>query len=389
MPGGRAEHDAYPVFRVNIVLLLLNAADGLVATLASAYLVSLGYPLADIGLLVSLYAVACLVARLPSARLAEGPHARRWLLAACAVFAATLALYPVAVEPWAVWSVRLLHGLSFGAATTLNFASFMSLSAARNRARATAVYTSSWAGGYSIGNLASGLLADHFGFGVAFVSSAICPMVALLLTPRSATRSQSLAGPVVGPSSWRLLFRADVRAIALLAFTTTFLNQLLTTLFPLYVLGIGQTLSLAGTARALQSVTNTVVRPLSGLVVRRLGPLGLGLAGVALTTAAIASVPLSTIPVVLLCIFVVVGAGRAVGVLANTYSTVELSERGVLTRGVAAALMSAGGDVGAIAAPILAGVTAAHIGVGPALQVLSIGAAILGTLVLLSGAHKS
>jgi MFS family permease len=370
------------VARVNLVLVLLNAADGQVSTLAPPFLGHLGYALADIGLLVSLYAVFSLLSRVPAARLAEGPHAHRWLLASCGVFAATLALYPVAVEPWAFWTVRALHGLSFGTATTLNFASFLAASSSGDRARATALYTTSWSGGYSIGNLASGFLADHFGFGLAFVLSALCPIGAIIASPKITTSTAGVVGSAPGPRSWRALLRSDVRAVPLLAFTVNFLNQLLSTLFPLYVLAVGQTLSVAGTARALQSLTNTVVRPISGPIVRRLGAVGLGSAGVALTAAAIVGVPLTTAPLVWFALFILVGAGRAVGVLANAFSTVELSERSVVKRGTASALMSAGGDLGSIAAPILAGIVGAQIGIGPALQVLAVVAAIVGTVVV-------
>ena len=357
----------------------------MVSTLASAYVGSLGYPLADIGLLVSLYSIASLLSRMPAARLADGHAAHRWLLSACAVFAVSLALYPIATEPWALWSVRLLHGLSFGVATTLNFATFLTVSARvpSHRARDTALFTASWSGGYSIGNLASGILADHYGFGLAFVLAAACPLVALVATPN--VQPAPTAAHAQPPATWRVLLKSDVRAVPLLAFCVNFLMNLLTTLFPLYVLAIGQTLSVAGSARAVQSLTNTLVRPISGSVVQRIGPLQLGSAGVALTALAIATVPLTRETLVLLGLMIVVGAGRAVGVVANATGTVDLAERGVLKRGTASALMTAGGDLGSVVAPLLAGTTAAAIGMGPAMQVLAIGAAIGGVAVMLSG----
>jgi hypothetical protein len=47
--------------------------------------------------------------------------------------------------------------------------------------------------------------------------------------------------------------------------------------------------------------------------------------------------------------------------------------------------MTAGGDFGSVVAPLLAGSTAAAIGLGPALQALAIGAAIVGILFMLAG----
>ena len=370
------------------MLLLLNLADGMVSTLASAYARSLGFSLADIGLIVALYSIASLVSRLPSAKLADGPKANVWLYISSLVFAIDLVAYPYATHPAALWTVRILHGLSFGTATTLNMATFLAVCTTQNRKAATALFTASWSGGYSIGNFIAGVLADNFGYGAAFAVAAVCPLLAMLAQPRTQPNPIS-ANKTTGLPTWRVLFRADVRAVPLLAFCIYFMNALLATLFPLYVLAIGQTLSIAGIARALQSLTNTFVRPVVTPLMQRVGPLQLGAAGVAVTAVAIVVMPLSTVPWVLLGLFVVVGAGRAVGVVANTSGTLDLAERGVLKRGTASALMTAGGDLGSVVAPLLAGVTAAAISLGPAMQVLAIAMGVIGVASLLSGAYVS
>src|SRR5262249_46211349 len=163
------------------------------------------------------------------------------------------------------------------------------------------------------------------------------PVIALLVTPRI-----ELSPPINQTkqltSSWRTLLNAEVRAVPLLAFSVNFLNALLTTLFPLYVVAIGQTLSIVGSARALQSLTNTLVRPLSGSTVQRFGAMQLGTAGVVLTAAAAACVPMTTVPLIMLGLFVVVGTGRAVGVVANASGTLDLASRGIVKRGTASAL---------------------------------------------------
>jgi MFS family permease len=367
-------------------LLLLNLADGMVSTLASAYAGSLGYPLADIGLIVAIYSVASLASRLPSARLADGKNAHAWLVASCVAFAASMALYPLATDTWALTSVRVLHGLTFGAATTLNMATFLAVCTPANRGTATALFTAAWSGGYSIGNFIAGVIADNYGFGVAFVLAALFPLLAIVATPK--VEPAAVVREAAMPSTWRVMLHPDVRAVPLLAFSVNFLNALLTTLFPLYVLAIGLTLSIAGSARALQSLTNTLVRPISGPLLRRVGPLELGTAGVVLTSAAIVCIPLSTAPLVLLGLFIVVGTGRAVGVVANATGTLDLATKGILKRGTASALMSAGGDTGNVVAPLLAGATAAAINLGPAMQVLAIATALAGIAAALTGRSR-
>jgi MFS family permease len=358
----------------------------MVSTLASAYVGSLGYPLGGIGLIVALYSIASLASRLPSAKLAESNNAHGYLIAACAAFAATLALYPLAQQTWQLWAVRFLHGLSYGVATTLNMATFLAVCTPTNRRTATALFTASWSGGYSIGNFASGVLADTYGFGAAFLSSAICPVLALAITPNVKPAHVSRAD--TPPRWWRVMLNSEVRAVPLLAFSVYFLNSLLTTLFPLYILAVGLTLSLAGTARALQSLTNTLVRPISGPLLQRVGALPLGTAGVVLTALAIVAIPLTTVPWVLLALFVVVGTGRAVGVVANATGTLDLADRGILKRGTASALMTAGGDAGSVVAPLLAGATAAVIDLGPAMQVLAVTIAVLSVAAALAGGPR-
>ena len=57
--------------RAVAAVLLLNAADAAVSTIAPPFLQSLGYRVAEIGLLISAYAMASLVSRLPAGRLAD------------------------------------------------------------------------------------------------------------------------------------------------------------------------------------------------------------------------------------------------------------------------------------------------------------------------------
>ena len=384
-PPGGARRATSDIARVCYVLLLLNLADGMVSTLASAYAGSLGYPIADIGLIVALYSVASLASRLPSARLADGKNAHTWLIASCAIFAASLALYPFATQTWALIAVRILHGVTFGAATTLNMATFLAVCTPANRRAATAGFTASWSGGYSIGNFVAGVIAETYGFGAAFMLAAIFPLIAILATPKlKESLPTTTSAKRDAKATWRVMFNAEVRAVPLLAFSVNFLNALLTTLFPLYVLAIGLTLSVVGTARALQSLTNTLVRPISGSTVQRFGALQLGTAGVVLTAAAIVCIPFSTAPLILLGLFVVVGAGRAVGVVANATGTLDLASKGVLKRGTASALMTAGGDSGNVVAPLLAGATAAAIDIGPAMQVLAIATAVASIVAVLT-----
>ncbi len=367
--------------RACVAVLLLNVADASVTTIAPPFLRSLGYHVADIGILISAYAIASLFSRLPAGRLADGRHARAWFSAACVLYAVALALYPIAVEPWAFWSVRALHGLAFGATTTLNLAAVLAVGG-RARARMMGLYAAFMAGGYMVGNLLSGVLTDTLGYTAAFVVAAIFPLAA------TAFGSRVAAPPATAPTGVRnlpaLLRRREIRGVVLLALAVSLLHQGWGTLFPLYVVGAGAGVALAGAVRAMHSFANTIGRPFGDSIVQRVGPTGLGCLGLLLYAIGISALPTTTVPLLLLAIAAVIGAGRACAYLANVVTTAELSERRIVNRGTASALMTLGQDVGAILAPILAGALAGQIGIGPALQTLAVSVSVVGAAAVLS-----
>jgi MFS family permease len=363
-------------------VLLLNGADAAVSTVAPAFLQHLGYQVAEIGLLVSGYAMASLVSRLPAGRLADGRRPRLWFRVSCAALGVSLALYPVAVEPWAFWSVRVLHGLAFGTATTLNLATLLA-TASSNRARVMALFTGAMAGGYTLGNLVGGVVADSLGYGQTFLVVATFPILAMLLGSPDATASHS-ARSRSGEHWLTVLRRGEVRAVLVLALVVNLLHQMWGTLFPLYVIGAGAGLSLAGVVRATHSFTNTIARPAAEPVVRRFGSIGLACAGLLVYAIGISALPTTTVPLLLMALAALIGAGRAGAVLANALATSELSEQRLVNRGTASALMTLGGDAGSILAPIVAGATASRMGVGPAMQVLAWAMAIVGLAAVLA-----
>ena len=152
----------------------------------------------------------------------------------------------------------------------------------------------------------------------------------------------------------------------------------------MYVIGAGAGVSLAGAVRATHSFTNTVARPLGAPLVRRFGATGLACFGLALYGVGIAGLSLTTLTPVLLVLAVVIGAGRASAILANVVTTAELSDRRIVNRGTASALMTLGGDVGAIAAPVVAGTLAGRIGIAPAMQALAVLITVGGLVAVLT-----
>lgn len=379
--GWLARGDA---IRVYAALIFLNASDSVVGTITPPFLQSLGYPLATIGPLVAGYAVASLLSRFPAGRLADSRYAKQGFLVACTLYSLAMALYPIALEPWAFWGTRALHGFAQGTATTLNFAAFLAVSQNMNRARATSLYAATMSAGYAVGNFASGILADNFGYQTSYLSAAAFSIGALLMgfgRHLPADSSPRRAGTL---SSWRALARADVRAIPLVAISVNLVLMILNTLFPLYVLAIGLSLTVAGTARGFHALTNVASRTIGEPLLKMLGVVGMAVAGLVVLAVSTALVPAVSSPELLVLLFIVVGFGRGMVVVANTLTTVNLSDRGILNRGSASAFMTVGQDLASIAGPVLATSTAAAIGIPGALVVLPIVVVSVGVAAMLS-----
>lgn len=377
--------------RANFAVFMLNTTDSSVVTLISVYLDSRGYSVAEIGLLVSAYAVASLASRIPAGRAADGRHARGWFILSCGLQALAVAAYPFAPVVWAVVLVRLAHGLASGTAATLNLAAFLGVAAGPNRAQTTALYTAAMSAGYTLGNFMAGTVADTFGYTTAFLLAALFPAAAVFagVRPQPGPASAAVPGtpggsgapPALGLRA--LLSRREVRAVPLLGFCISMTHTTVGTLFPLYMLSIGQSLSAIGIARSFQSLANTVIRPFGAPLLRIFGVVGLACVGLAVHALSSVSIPLFTAPVVLIGVFIVMGAGRGFGIVASHLATSELTSRNAIKRGTASSLVSLGQDCAAIIAPTIAGFVAARVGVGLALQVIPIFGASVGIFVML------
>lgn len=375
--------------RANVAVFLLNLGESITTTLVAAYLGWQGYPLSSIGLLVGVFAVASLLSRVPAGQMANRPSARRWYAAACVVVVGSLACYPLAPNAPLFLAVRLAHGFFAGFVGTLNFAAFLGVATGRNRLQATAYYTAFMSAGYAIGNLVAGVVADHFGYAAAFWVAAACPALAMMAAPRSVPDVvlKEQEPRQAGVRLSRILLRPEVMAVPLLAFAINFTHQTLGTLFPLYALSIGHSLTLVGVARSLQSLSNTVIRPFGGGLLRMMGLFGLACSGLLLQGLGVAAVAVVSAPAIISALFVVIGMGRGFATVANALSTSQITSRGTLNRGAASTLASIGGDSAAIMAPVMCGFMAASVGVGSAMQVMAVLATVIGVLVMI-GARR-
>jgi MFS family permease len=224
-------------------IALLNAGDGIVATVFPPFLDAQGYTVSDIGFVVSVFAILSLISRMPSGLAYRPQRARQMMLVSAGIYAVTLPLYSLTRSAMPLFAVRSISGFAFGAATTLNMALLMDiLPQGSTRSRVMAFYAASMTGGYAIGNSIGGWMGDAFGYDWTFCVASIAPLMAAFLTPRLAVAANSARTSTPPTTTSKHSLRAKLKQasssqivpIAQLAFTLNALLYVVTTFFPLY-----------------------------------------------------------------------------------------------------------------------------------------------------------
>ena len=285
-------------------------------------------------------------------------------------------------------SFGLVHGVSgfaYGVGTTLYMAFYVdSLPADENRSHAMGYYVGCLAVGYSIGNFLAGYIADRFGYEVTFYVAALLALFAFVLialikvSESQHPKEEKTPAAALGfGRALRALVEPEVAGVVVVALFLNMLHQVGNVFLPLYGLSIGLTLTQVGVIRALYSLCNAVTRPLSGLVVQRLGHRRLSYGGLPLQSGLMMLVPLLTDFGSLVTLYVGAGFVRAVALVSNAVGLVQDIDERKVSRGMATGIYNAAGDLGNILGPSAGGLIASVTGVAGLFVVAPLGAAVL------------
>ncbi|MBI4320817.1 MAG: MFS transporter [Chloroflexi bacterium] len=375
-----------------VALTLINAGDGVINTMFSPFLKGLGLPVSSIGLVVAVFAFASLLSRLP-AGLVHGPSRTKPLMyISLAILCASTVLYTLTYDAVLLTLFRIVHGISFGVASTLNMAIFMdTLSTTRNRTRAMAFFSALMAGGFSSGHAASGFLIDSLGYGPTFIIAGLISATGALFTSdpqresvAAATRhaAQANASLAAGTRS-KLAYALSPRmlVISLMAFSLNLVQHVSNTFFPLYALGVGLSLSSVGFLRSLQAASGLITRPFSGEATRFARYDVMSSGGLAAVCISIALLPSFDSMGAFVPLFALLGTARGVVMVANTIAIVEDVGSDANKRGIASGVFNMARDLGGVAGPVIGGMVASIIGVEGALRFTPI--AFLGLFLVL------
>lgn len=331
-----------------------------------------GFDVATVGVLMSAYAVTSLLSRLPAGALFSGPRAPLAAALAMLLQAASIASYTLVDGLGPLLVLRACNGLAYGVVTTVNMTLLMgAIERPDQRGGATGWYLFWMAAAYSIGNFVSGFLVDHFGYGVTFQLAALMTLVVLpmlglraALRRGGATRGGARRATPGAAFDWRFLLSLPLLVPALQAFSINALSQLMWVYFPLYGLGVGLSLGAVGVLRGVYSSGSMITRPFVGGLGGRFGYSPVATGTLVVSAALTTLVPLFAAFWPLLALNAVLGGLRSGTLVGSMAATMDLGGD-ARRRGLAAGMYSFGTDAGNILGPVLGGVLAERLGLGP------------------------
>jgi len=335
-----------------------------------------GYEVAAIGGLMSVFAVASLLSRLPTGALFHGASAPRAIAVGALVQGASTAAYALADGYGALFALRVVGGIAYGVVTTVTMTLLMSaIERPEQRGAVTGWYLFWMAAAYSVGNYGTGVLVDTLGYGATFQLAAAVVLGVLPLLRQWAARPPPLSAPrarpalAFAPRDLRMLASLPLLIPALQAFTVNALFQVMWVFYPLYGLNVGLSLSVLGVQRGAYSSASMLTRPFVGQTGRRVPYSRIATGALVASASLTALVPLFTSFWPLLGLHIVLGGLRSGALVGSMAAAVEYGGDDPRQRGLAAGMYNFATDAGNILGPLAGGLLAEQVGL-PALFVL-------------------
>src|SRR3990167_8045822 len=233
-------------------VIAMTAQQTAAALVIPPFLQELQYPVSAIGSLISVAPALSLLARLPSGLAYRRDRAQAFLLAAISVMTLCTFLYSYAVQPLYFALVQAFFGFAYGAATTIYLAFFVeSLPPDEDRHHAMGYYAGCLAVGYSAGGFAAGYVADKLGYAATFKFSSLlgllCIVLLFFLRPPLSRKAQKDSGKAKQSqtvlASLKSILEPKTATIVVVALFLNLLHQMGNSLFHLYGLAVGLTLT--------------------------------------------------------------------------------------------------------------------------------------------------
>ncbi len=361
-PRGRLFFSLAPVYLSVFLFVAGNSALSILIPIYLSQRAHLGA--ATIGLIVGVVGAASLAARLPTGLAYSAARGRVFLVAGGALSAVAFGLVPFVTDPLAFAVLMALNGLGWSIATTAQLALLVARPPGDMSTAAAMGWFSGATGlGNMIGALLGGVTVDLVGVPATFVLLAATPLVAAVLMLRAVAASGALRSDEAdrsGRGRLRVVLRlpAAVWAGVLVMFFINGLNALTNTFQPVIAVAAGLSVTQVGALSSIRSWASSSSRFGSGPLFSRVDAAALTMPLVVAGTLATCAIP-SVIGSFVLQIPLFALAGLSRGLLRVTGSADAFDHVGdERMRGLTAALLYGGLDLGKIVLPVIGGIVA-------------------------------
>ncbi len=356
------------LWKVYLAILLITASEGGMTTIYPPFLEKSHFAVEQIGLVIALFGVTQLLARLPAGALYGQGRAKLLFITFVGMYGLSTAGFAYPGGTAYLIGLTLMHGFAFGAIGTVMLAWIIELKPANSSHGASmGWYTAALSAGYSVGNFTGGYLADHWGYAFAFLAmgvlSAFSILVGLTLPAPAGAAVKPVAEKRVVNLKSRLRQSRDIitRNLVLATLIVFYINVLddgFSAFFPLFGLSVGLSLTLIGLLKSIKSLTATGLRPMSGVIFRYIHFKTLN--NLLIVAWALVMVLLPSLRELWMFVLVFIVIGTCRGLLRVTSATMiaEESARDMRGIGIASGLYNAGLDLGGFAGPLIAGYVA-------------------------------
>jgi MFS family permease len=371
-----------PGRREYAALAAISSSGGM-NLLVPLYLAHLGYPVAAVGLLAGLGALAVLLSRIPVPMVYRPERSRALLLIAAGGGMVSSAVLPFLTDLAPFTLVLLVNRALSGLATAVYLARYLDLiGEGADRRRAMGNYGGTQALGYTLSGVFVGILADFLGYHAAFLyGAAMSALGGLLLLgapnprPRRAAHAARAPARPQGGLRGRLAGMADPGLWGVLNANTwnNFFHIVQASFFPVLATAAGLGPAQVGLTRAVYAGINTVGRPTAGIVMGRFTLRQVAYLGLVGQAAMLFALPFVHEFALFMALSVASGLGRAIVVVASSAGLAEDVDETRVSRGTATAAYSTSSDVPNVVGPLVAGFIASVAGLGPMFAIVGVG----------------
>lgn len=262
---------------VGVVVLLADAAWGMIFSTLSLYATTLKASVALIGIIVSSVSLSRTLGSLPSGMLSDRIGRKPTIIMGLVVILIGSISLIVVLNPLQLVPAAMLIGFGVSAVFPIGFAYVSDFMASESKGEAIGVYATFMGMGFSVGPVVAGFISENWGYTSAYTTSSLLLLMSLVIawkTLKKRRKSESLNISLNLCDLLKNLISVTkkretmVASIAMFFYAVCF--STIFGFFPLYAEKIGLSLTLIGSIITARILFSTIVRSPVGVLTKRI-----------------------------------------------------------------------------------------------------------------------